>query len=184
MKKFTISLCLCLAFVIINLKAQDIKSFSGKTDTFSLGIGVGLDFGGLGGNLLFYPTKNFGLFAGVGYAFAGTGYNVGAKYRLLSKNPKSMAVPFAVAMYGYNAAVAVANTTQYNKFFYGPTIGIGLDFRFSPKRSNYWSVAVLVPFRSAAVNVYIDDLRDRSNIKFQNDLLPCAFSFGYRIILD
>lgn len=184
MKKFTISLCLCLVFFTINLNAQDIRSFSGKTDKFSLGFGAGLDFGGIGGNLLIYPIKNIGLFAGVGYALAGTGYNVGAKFRLLSKNPKTMAVPFVLAMYGYNAAVAVLNTSQYNQFFYGPSIGIGLDFRFSPKRSNYWSVVVLVPFRSSEVNVYMEELRDHNNIRFKNDLLPCLFSIGYRIILE
>lgn len=183
MKKFTILLCLCIALVTINLKAQNIKSFSGQTDSFSLGIGVGLDLGGLGGNILYYPNKNFGLFAGIGYAIAGVGYNIGAKYRLLSQKQNSMAVPFAVAMYGYNAAIGVQVAPQYNKFFYGPTIGIGLDFRLSPRSSNYWSVAVLVPFRSSAVNDYIDELKNHNNIVFKNDLLPVGFSIGYRIII-
>jgi len=171
-------------FGTVNLKAQNFDSSHGQTDTFTLGIGAGLDFGGIGGNILFYPNKNFGLFAGAGYAFAGVGYNVGAKYRLLSKKPNSMAVPFALAMYGYNAAIFVKDAKQYDKFFYGPTIGIGLDFRLSPMSNSYWSIAALIPFRSSEVNVYRDELRDHNNIVFKNDLLPALFSIGYRIILD
>lgn len=129
MKKFTILLCLCLAFVTINLKAQNFKSFPVQTDTFSIGLGAGFDFGGFGGNVLVYPSKNFGLFAGVGYVIAGVGYNIGAKYRLVSKKETAKVFPFAVAMYGYNAAIGVSDAKQYNKFFYGTTTGFGLDYR-------------------------------------------------------
>ncbi len=36
-------------------------------DVVAIGLGVGLDYGGIGVNLTVYPQKNIGLFAGIGY---------------------------------------------------------------------------------------------------------------------
>jgi hypothetical protein len=170
--------------VAFNLKAQNFKSFPVQTDTFSLGIGAGFDYGGFGGNILYYPDKNFGLFAGAGYAIAGVGFNAGIKYRLVSKKETAKVFPFAMAMYGYNAAIGVSDAKQYNKLFYGTTIGFGLDYRSNPMSSGYWSLALLIPFRSVKVNAYIDDLKYSHGIEFKNSLTPVTISIGYRIIIN
>jgi len=81
-------------------------------------------------------------------------------------------------MYGYNAAIAVTNSSNYDKLFYGPTLGIELDFH-STRRSSYWSLALMVPIRSSSVNSYIDDLKKQHGITFKNDLLPIGISIGY-----
>ena len=184
MKKFTISLCLCLVLVAFNLKAQDFNSVPVRMDKLSIGIGTGFDFGGIGGNILVYPNKNFGLFAGAGYAIAGVGFNAGVKYRLVSKNETAKVFSYALAMYGYNAAIGVSDAKQYNKFFYGTTIGFGLDYKSNPMSRGYWALALLIPFRSVKVNAYIDDLKYSHNIEFKNSLTPVTVSIGYRIILN
>ena len=51
-------------------------------DILFLGLGAGLDYGGFGGSILFYPQRNFGFFAGAAYAIAGLGFNAGAKLSL------------------------------------------------------------------------------------------------------
>ncbi len=153
-------------------------------DKVSLGAGMGMDFGGFGGNLLVYPQRNIGLFGGIGYAFAGTGYNIGAKIRFVSENTRSKAAFYGLAMYGYNAAIAVSNATEFNKLFYGPTIGFGFDYKTHPSKKGYWTFAVLLPIRSSDVDDYIKDLEDHHSIEFKNALMPIGITLGYRIILN
>ena len=101
---------------VINSNAQDNISDPLKTDFASVGVGVGLNFGGIGANLLVYPTKNIGLFAGAGYAIAGTGYNVGTKLRLVPSEAYFKIHPYCMLMYGYNTVIAVSNAEEYSKF--------------------------------------------------------------------
>lgn len=66
------------------LNANQLKA-QHRFDKVSLGIGVGLDYGGIGGSLLYYPHQNFGLFAGVGYSLTSAGVIAGTKLRLISE---------------------------------------------------------------------------------------------------
>lgn len=153
-------------------------------DITSLGIGFGLDYGGLGGNLLIYPQRNIGLFLGAGYAFAGLGYNLGVKLRIIGDKHTSSTSAYLIGMYGYNAAIAVSNANQYNKLFYGPSIGFGLDYKSYPAKTSYWTFSLLIPIRGSGVDNYITDLKNNHGVVFKNDLLPIAFSIGYRFILN
>lgn len=153
-------------------------------DKLTLGIGLGMDYGGIGGSLLLYPHKNIGIFGALGYAFAGVGYNVGIKVRTLSEKHWSRTSVFGVCMYGYNAAVKVTNATELNRFFYGPTIGSGIDVRSKRNKNNYWTFTALIPFRSSEVDEYVDYLKLNRNVEFKNELVPFAISIGYRIKLN
>lgn len=53
------------------------------SDVINLGIGVGLDKGGIGTQIIGYPQKNIGILLGLGYNGLGLGYNVGIKARYL-----------------------------------------------------------------------------------------------------
>ncbi|GGB18212.1 hypothetical protein [Puia dinghuensis] len=153
-------------------------------DKVTLGIGGGQDYGGLGLNLTVYPQKNIGLFAAGGYALAGFGYNVGVKLRLLPNEGVSKVRPFLAAMYGYNAAIAVSDASQYNKLFYGPTVGGGLDIGSLFMHKGYISLAIWVPIRGDDVDNYINNLKTNYGVAFNNHLLPISFSVGYKFILD
>lgn len=178
MKKIILS-CLLIAIVILS-NAQSNELPSQNFDRFSFGIGAGLDYGGIGFNLSGYPQKNIGLFAGVGYAFAGIGFNGGVKFRLI---PEKRFSPYVVAMYGYNAAVAVSGSANYDKLFYGPSVGAGFDLGSHVKNRGYFSLAILIPFRSPDVNNYIDDLRNTYGVSFNNNLLPIGISIGYKFVI-
>jgi hypothetical protein len=182
MGKFKISIILCLFLVSFNLLAQDSISVPRAIDKTSFGLGAGFDFGGIGANLLVYPTENVGLFGGMGYAIAGVGFNAGAKFRLISK--KHDADPYALVMYGYNAAIGVKNASNYNKLFYGPTFGFGFDLRSKRNTRSYWSMALLIPIRSSEVNDYMDDLKNNHGVEFKNELPPIGISIGYRFIVN
>ncbi|HEY4150925.1 MAG TPA: hypothetical protein VGM41_18435 [Chitinophagaceae bacterium] len=179
---------LLLPFFLLIVLVSDAQYHSNHSiesnsyDQVSLGFGFGLDYGGFGGNLTVYPQKNIGLFASGGYALAGFGYNVGVKARILPDH--GQASPYFVAMYGYNAAVVVVNEQGFNKLYYGPSIGAGVDIWANRSRKGYLSLALLVPFRSPDVQNYIDYLRNSQGIDFKNNLIPIALSIGYKFVLD
>lgn len=184
MKMFKKVLFLSFFITTISLHAQDIAPTTKQIDKITLGIGLGQDYGGIGVNALYYPITQLGVFGGVGYAFAGVGYNVGGKFRFISKTRTTKVDPYILAMYGYNAAIAVKNATQYNKIFNGPTFGVGLDFQSKAINKGYWTLALLVPIRGSEVDQYMDDLEKNHGIEFKNKLLPIGFSIGYRFKLD
>jgi hypothetical protein len=144
---------------------------------------MGLDHGGFGVNLVLYPGKNFGVFGGVGYALAGTGFNAGLKIKLVGPNHKSHVFPYLLAMYGYNAAIAIYNAEEYNKLFYGPSFGLGFDIRQKWEKKGYLTIALIVPVRNNDANDYIDHMEDRG-VEFTNKLYPVGFSVGYHIIMN
>jgi hypothetical protein len=184
MKKVIVSLIIGMFLLVQQVEAQSNVPPPVTIDVTSLGLGFGLDFGGFGGNIIYYPHKSFGLFAGAGYNFAGIGFNAGGKLRLISKNSASLFAPHALAMYGYNAAIAVTNASDLNKVFYGFSLGIGFDFRFNPAKKNYWTTSLLIPIRKAEVDDYMEMLKSDYGVEFENELMPVAFSFGYRIVLN
>lgn len=172
-----------LFFLSGAISAQDSISHPVKPDVLSFGVGFGFDYGGIGGNLTAYPTKNVGLFAGAGWAIAGIGYNAGVKVRFLSGKPKSALTFSGIAMYGYNSVVVVVGDSRHNKIFYGPTVGVGLDFKLKPESIGYWTVSLLVPIRSSEYRDYMDDLELNEGVEFKGRLRPIGVTFGYRFII-
>ena len=149
-------------------------------DKLSLGIGVGLDYGGLGCNLTFYPQKNIGVFAGIGYGLIQLGYNVGLKTRLTFNKNKPQASVYALGMYGYNTVFKIKGATSLNRMYYGPSVGIGVETAVKPNKVGFWSFGILIPIRSQEALDYYDQLKRKSSIQFDNDLLPFALSVGFK----
>ncbi len=174
---------LLLSFLAMQLLAQ--SRLRKDYDPFALGIGLGLDYGGLGGNLLVSPHQNVGLFLGGGYTMAGFGYNAGAKFFLASRSADMQ--PYLIGMYGYNAAIA-ANKPRFDKLFYGPSIGVGLD-RDSKRGNGYWSYSILFSLKSSDVDNYTNSLKTQ-NAQYSNNLPPIAFTFpltfsiGYHFVIQ
>lgn len=176
-----ILLCVLLSQLLV---AQTNNEDPRKPDMVNLGPGIGFDYGGFGANLMVYPQKNIGIFFGGGYAIAGFGYNAGIKLRL-SPDKGTVVNPFFTAMYGYNAAVYIADNTEFNKIFYGTTLGVGIDIRSKkPSSKGFWSLTLMVPLRSADAQNYIDYLKNQYGASFVSDLIPIGFSVGYKFILN
>jgi len=174
---------LCFLSLTIQLNAQESTAPPVPYDKITIGIGFGQDFGGLGANLVFYPLKNIGIFGGLGYNLVGAGYNVGAKFRLVSSKPTAKVTPFALGMYGYNAVIRVSDASQYDKVFYGPTFGAGIDFKSFPRNKLYYSIALMIPIRGSEVDEYIEDLKNNHNVVFSSDLVPVTLSIGFKYII-
>jgi len=174
-------LLFCLLQISYFSNAQDSIPVKVETDKVTLGLGMGMEYGGFGINLLYYPAENVGVFAGVGTALAGMGYNAGLKVRMLSDSARVNF--YTMAMYGYNASIYIPDAKTYNKVFYGVTFGLGLDTRYNPKKDGYWTFALLMPLRGSDVSDYMKDLTNNHNIEFKNELLPIGISIGYRYFL-
>jgi len=175
---------ICILLFTLNIEAQDYLPIAKKYDGTSIGIGSGLDFGGIGIGVLHYGSiKTVGIFGGLGYTPSGIGINAGLKVRLLSPKINPTLNPFLVGMYGYTTAVSVSNDSQYNKMFYGPTLGIGADVKFRKFGRGFWTVAWLFPLNFSKSNEYIQYLIAYRHISFS---LPSTlrFSFGYRYLLN
>lgn len=164
----------------IVLHSNSIVSF----DKTSIGLGLGLDYGGFGGNLLYYPQKNIGLFCGIGYNLVKVGFNLGIKSRIPLGSSTNHISLSALAMYGYNAVIKVEDHKELNKVFYGFTLGAGVDLRPWRFSDDYMTLAILVPFRGSEVRDYIDNLKYAYSVVFENELFPVAISIGYRIVFE
>jgi hypothetical protein len=141
----------------------------------NFGMGIGVDYGGIGGRVSIFPIHNIGVFGAVGYNLHKAGYNVGAILRIL---PKQKICPVIMAMYGYNGVIIVSGTDEYNKTYYGPTFGAGMEIRFK-NFQNYLNIETLIPIRSQAWRRDIDFLKNNLNDFVEPS--PVLISIGYHI---
>ncbi len=151
-------------------------------DRISAGLGLGLDYGGLGANILLYPQKNVGVFFGLGYNFVKTGVNTGIKARIIVGNSRTNVGISALAMYGYNAAIGVSDRPDLSKVFHGFSLGIGIDFKPWAGTDDYAFTGIYLPVRRPEVKEYIDNLKD-SGVQFDGELSPVLIAIGYRITI-
>ena len=166
----------------LNAQVNNVAS-SLPLDKITIGVGVGYDYGGYGGNAIYYPQRSIGIFGGVGYANAGVGYNAGVKLRLITNRSATLVSPFVLAMYGYYADAAPKDYSYYNKLFYGTTIGGGFDVRPNKSIFGYLTGTILIPLRNPDPQRYIDNLSLFSGLDYHKKLHSVSFSIGYKFIL-
>ena len=167
-----------LSLILLGLISNAIiAQLPGKVN---VGIGGGLDYGGLGGQLSFYPAPRIGLFGGLGYNLNSVGYNVGAQLNF----PNDKRVNFHLAaMYGYNAVMRVeyAGTGTVTKTtYYGPSVAAGVIFKSRRTDKAYLNLELILPFRSQEYRDTIDNLKAQGS---EVVALPIAFSIAYHFKL-
>jgi hypothetical protein len=145
----------------------------------NIGLGLGMDYGGIGGRISFMPVKRLALFGAIGYALADFGYNVGAQLRII---PDGKVCPTFGFMYGYNGVIIIENASDLNKIYYGTSISGGIEIHFGGK-PNFMNIELVVPFRSQEFYDYWDALKQSGAIDAISDPLPVAFSIGYHFAL-
>ncbi len=182
MKSLVVSLALLMS--VFALFAQENKTYEDEYayldagPVFNAGLGLGLDYGGIGTRLSLTPQRGLALFAGLGYNFVGFGFNGGLSVRLL---PDKQVSPTLLAMYGYNAVILVDGLSELNDAYYGVSIGAGVEFR-SSRNNNFWNLEILLPFRSQAFRDDWDAINQNPLIEVTN-YLPVTFSVGYHFSL-
>ncbi len=156
-----------------------IPNYPHKSEAGSVGLGLGLDYGGIGFNLQAWLGNSFALSFGVGNSFAGLGFNGGVKIRKNAEKANTGLLPYATLLYGINSVVYVQNLGSYNKMFTGLTPGLGLDVRLSKRSVSCLSIGLMFPIRKPQVQDYIDELKDKG-VVFQKELSSVALSVGVR----
>jgi hypothetical protein len=165
-------LCLCVLFGYpVTVFAQNLGSSKGES---TLGVGIGLPYGGLGMKMSVNPADQFTLFAGGGYNLVGFGTNFGAQYIFPSKKRTEFLV---TGMYGYNTVVVFEGSDYRNYSFNGPSAGLGFRVNSARNEGAFWDFGLLVPFRSQAYKNYSQTLKNSSGIEY-NDPWPVLFFFG------
>jgi hypothetical protein len=171
----------CLLILVFSISAyshaQHLGSAKGNA---SLGIGLGLPYGGLGTKLTFNPADQFALFAGLGYNFDGLAVNAGAQYLFPGKKQTEF---FLTAMYGYNAVILVEGASGLNDTFSGFTGGLGVRINSLGNRGAYWDIGLLVPARSQAYKDARDFLQNSGGITNLRDPWPVQFFLGYNFLI-
>lgn len=157
--------------------AQYIENYQPEAPVtiVKFGLGIGLDYGGIGTRLTITPTNKFGVFIAVGYNLDKAGLNGGLTYKFL---PDKRVTPVAHIMYGYNAVIVVEGADQYNKTYYGLSAGGGIELNMR-KSKNYWSFEVLYSFKSSEYEDDWDALQNNSSIEILSEPLPVTISIGY-----
>jgi hypothetical protein len=167
------NLCLVLLLLWPGLAYSQDSADESKGD---FGIGIGLDYGAIGGRFAFRPSPKVALLAGLGYNLNGLGYNFGAALRL---SPGKRTVPYLSAIYGYNGVIVIDGASQYNKTYYGPSVGFGLEFHSKKKTGNYFNLEMFVPFRSSEFTNDLNAIKNNPSFKLQSEPWPIAISLGY-----
>lgn len=139
------------------------------------GLGLGLDYGGVGLKVEYLPIKYFSAFGAIGYNLQGPGINFGVSYKIL---PNRKFTPLVQAMFGYNSAIVVDGLATYNQTYYGLSAGIGADLRLG-RKGNKLYFGLFYPFRPSEFYDDMDKVKADPRISSIQDALPITFSIGF-----
>ena len=175
-----------LTFIIITIltasvycHAQDGHLSSQKGQS-SLGLGIGLPYGGIGIRFGTNISDHLNLFGGLGYQFAGAGYNVGL---LKDFKSNSAAQFYILGMYGTNAAIKVDGLSDYDKVYTGASFGVGMKVNSRKKEGNFWDIGLLIPVRSSDFKDDEDAVKNDPRISEFTEAWPILLSIGYNFNL-
>lgn len=180
---------------IVDIKNSKLKKHSIlKTDTNSyknfystysdVGIGIGLDYGGLCGvKYTFIPTKYTPIFFSLGYILFDVGFNFGVQLNILPYNSKHNIRPHLKLMYGRNRGIEVKGANHFNKLFLGYTFGGGLEFRFGKHKDVGFNIDICIPHQSEKFKNYYNEITKIKQIEIIRPLTKYTFSVGIHVPL-
>ncbi len=163
---FFLFLSILFQFGNLSVEAQTPKQK--KLDCY-VGLGAGLDYGGVGTKTEFLPAKFLGVFLGIGYNLVGLAANAGLSFKIM---PKRDITPVVLAMYGYNGAIrskimTINGPSVFRKTYKGLTFGVGSEFDIGKSLKNKISVIILGP------------IRDREYYEDMQNYVPLTLSVGF-----
>ncbi len=143
---------------------------------FYFGLGLGLDYGGLGSQLTVTFLQQYKFFIALGYNLSeDPGFNIGIKANFF--NIQKRVNPYIGFMYGYNTVIQVTvynyygiSSQGYTDVYDGPSFQGGIEFRTYDRR-NYFDISLIYPIRAEETNNYVYTQRP----------WPVLFSIGMHI---
>jgi hypothetical protein len=150
--------------------------------TNDLGIGLGMDYGGiLGVKMTFSPVKYLGIFACAGLQFEGLGWEFGVKGYIIPKTSKKGFRPYLKGMYGINASIYIMDYDIYNKLYPGLSIGPGMEFRFGRMKKHGFDIDVNFPMYTDEFEKDMDRVRNDPNVEIESEPSIVTISIGYHM---
>jgi len=161
--------------------ASEAAPASTATNHFlDLGMGLGLDYGGLVGiNLAYIPMPYISVFFATGWELIALGWNTGIKINALPQDGKHVFRLNFKAMYGVNGATVVVGASEYDKVFVGFTPGIGFEFMFGSQKKNGFDIDLNFPIHGSDFDDQVKRIKADPRVSTFTDPLPVAISFGY-----
>lgn len=153
MKKYIVILPLFFCVILHAQDPEQPEQESGRE--FDIGVGLGVDYGGIGVRGTFKPIKQLGLFAAGGYNLNSFGFNAGAQWYLTQHKRHNF---FLTGMYGYNAVIVVSGDINDKATYYGFSAGVG--YQVTTKNNlNFWNFELLFPVRNSNYKDDVDALK-------------------------
>lgn len=146
-----------------------------------IGIGYGIDYGGIGVKMQANINSFFKMFLALGVDNYKFSRNFGVSTNFRGENTKSKISPYIQLMYGTNTNVGYGLPLGLRKMFYGPTVGGGIEI-ISTSGSSL-SIGMLLPYRSKEVDKYIEKLRLTRSLEFTKEFKTLEFSIGYAVAI-
>jgi hypothetical protein len=171
MNKFFCTVVVAISFVL-PAKSQEVVSTDGVEG--SIGVGAGLEYGGLGVRFSGPVSKHFALFAGTGYNFLDIALTGGVSYEPILEGTIR---PEVVVMYGANAVITDSELLhpRFGRTYYGPSVGAGIHYHIGTN-DNFVNLKAIFPFTSSE---YQDALDEDSNAK----TIPFYVSVGFHMAI-
>ena len=167
-------------FSVNILSAQENVPVRTIDQQINFGVGIGVDYGGIGIRLSVLPESHFSLFAALGDNLNGAGYNFGAAYRF---TPFNTTCWYYTMMYGYNAVIIIKDASQYNQTYYGISPGFGIEFHGRRRPGNFFNLELLIPLRTQEYRYDIIALQNKRTITLKSQPLPFTISMGFHFKL-
>lgn len=156
-----------------SLNAQHLSS---SKNSSSLGLGLGLPYGGLGMKLAYNTADQVTLFGALGYNMVGIGVNAGIQLSLPSEKQSEF---YFTGMYGYNAVIINKIKSEMGGIFAGPSVGMGLKINSLTTKGNYWDVGLLAPIRSQKYKNAVLEIQRNPNATLESKPWPILIYVGY-----
>lgn len=158
-----------------NSQDRSQKNKLRKEEFASIGVGAGLDYGGIGLRLAVPLQKHVACFAAAGLF----GFSLGSKIRL---TPDKEFTPTFSAMYGLNSIIYAPGPFSSFRIYNGASFGIGCEFRGNPRRNNFWQFGFIIPIRP---DKYYADLNTFNNNGYNlSEPSPLQFTVGYHLAIS
>jgi hypothetical protein len=183
-----------LAIIIFLISCSGFAQYQARKDSLNkaylnavttrhwvdLGLGFGLDYGGLiGAKAAFIPMPYLSVFVAGGWELIGLGWNLGVTGRILPVGGLQKIRPYAKVMYGVNGVIKISGKPIYDQMFYGISAGIGMETRFGPSRRDGFNIDLNIPFRSPEFFDQVNVIQADPTVTMTNSILPFTFSLGY-----
>lgn len=144
----------------------------------SLGLGVGINYGGFGAQANYLFGNNFRISAGYGTNLVKMNYSLGISYRFLSKSTFCPVLSYA---YGYHKTVYDRENVEKSTSYNGSSIGLGLEI-WNNQRDSYFLINAFLPIETIN-NIKSNTIENSSKFYQLLNSNPIVFSVGYHLAI-